>query len=42
VKYKITSRRVSVTSGVGGKDLTEVGREGGREGGKREEERRMF
>ncbi|GAB5036954.1 ribonuclease p [Nannochloropsis oceanica] len=24
VKYKITSRRVSVTSGVGGKDLTEV------------------
>jgi hypothetical protein len=31
VKYKITSRRISVTSGVGGKDLTEVrkGREGG-------------
>jgi hypothetical protein len=24
VKYKITSRRISVTSGVGGKDLTEV------------------
>ena len=32
MKYKITSRRVSVTSGVGGKDLTEVRREEGREG----------
>mmetsp|Transcript_14575 Transcript_14575/g.19172 ORF Transcript_14575/g.19172 Transcript_14575/m.19172 type:complete len:229 (+) Transcript_14575:102-788(+) len=24
VKYKITSRRISVTSGIGGKDLTEI------------------